>query len=101
MLILPAYGLLETFKKEDLVTTSSGSLICQKIIHVRARNGFEGWKRTFVKSLAEVERLKLSSVSFPAMGTGNYFNQYDCILLMSPYLVNIYFLFFIFSRFKY
>lgn len=62
----------DKFKKDLLVTTSSGSLFCQKIIHVRARNGFEGWKKTFARSLAEVEKMSLNSVAFPALGTGKY-----------------------------
>ncbi|XP_053377235.1 protein mono-ADP-ribosyltransferase PARP14-like [Mercenaria mercenaria] len=60
----------KSFKQSGLVLTSSGRLLCQKIIHVKAKNSVAGWKKTVTKCLAEVEKSSLNSVSFPALGTG-------------------------------
>lgn len=58
------------FDAEDLVVTGPGKLLCQKIIHVRARNRLTGWTKTIQKCLMVTESLGLSSIAFPALGTG-------------------------------
>lgn len=63
------------FDAEDLVVTGPGKLLCQKIIHVRARNRLTGWTKTIQKCLMVTESLGLSSIAFPALGTGTDFKN--------------------------
>ncbi|XP_052771969.1 protein mono-ADP-ribosyltransferase PARP14-like [Mya arenaria] len=63
-------GNRERIVKEGIVVTTAGKLMCQKIIHVRARNSANGWKDSIIKCLQEAEILGLNSIAFPALGTG-------------------------------
>ncbi|XP_052234938.1 protein mono-ADP-ribosyltransferase PARP14-like isoform X2 [Dreissena polymorpha] len=55
---------------EGIVVTGPGKLMCQKIIHLKARNSASGWSEALLKGLREVDNLGLSSVALPALGTG-------------------------------
>jgi len=57
-------------KKEGLAVTSAGKLMCKHIIHVRARNTIDSWKSSIITCLQKTEKLGLSSIAFPALGTG-------------------------------
>ncbi|XP_053377233.1 protein mono-ADP-ribosyltransferase PARP14-like isoform X2 [Mercenaria mercenaria] len=58
------------FAKDGFVVTSPGKLMCQNIIHVRARNSLHNWADTIKKCLIITEKLGLNSIAFPALGTG-------------------------------
>lgn len=58
------------FTAEGMVVTRPGKLMCQNIIHVRARNSMGGWADTIKRCLIVSEQLGLTSVAFPALGTG-------------------------------
>lgn len=57
-------------KKDRLVVTDSGGLLCRYIVHLKARSKPQGWKESIAKCLEEVEKLDCISVSFPAVGLG-------------------------------
>ena len=57
-------------KKEGLAVTSAGKLMCMHIIHVRVRKTIEQWKGSIIACLQKTEKLGLTSVAFPALGTG-------------------------------
>lgn len=65
-----AYARKREFLDNGLVVTNSGKLFCQKIIHVRARSSEKGWVSSIVRTLETVNMLGLTSVAFPALGTG-------------------------------
>ncbi|XP_060567744.1 protein mono-ADP-ribosyltransferase PARP14-like [Ruditapes philippinarum] len=60
----------EYFLANGLVVTGPGKLMCQSIIHVRARNTLNTWADTIWKCLSVAEQLGLNSIAFPALGTG-------------------------------
>ena len=52
--------------------TTAGNLAAKRIIHLDV-NGVSGkneWKKAISKCLQEAEKAQLSSLSFPALGTG-------------------------------
>ena len=57
-------------EKDGLVVTNPGKLLCQKIIHMKAKSTDASWKSMIYNCLLEVEKLGLNSVTFPALGTG-------------------------------
>ncbi|XP_073503652.1 protein mono-ADP-ribosyltransferase PARP14-like [Phyllobates terribilis] len=57
-------------KKSSHITTQGGNLLCRKILHVVGRNSAEGIKDLVSESLKECGNLGVSSVAFPAIGTG-------------------------------
>lgn len=61
---------IQRFKDDGIVVTGPGQLLCQNIIHMKARNSLKGWSESTKAVLAEVEALGHTSVSFPAIGTG-------------------------------
>ncbi|XP_041643514.1 protein mono-ADP-ribosyltransferase PARP14-like [Cheilinus undulatus] len=67
-----------TLQYGDVITTNSFSLMCRKVFHVVCPgwdNGDGDAEETLVTiiryCLAEAENLKMASLSFPAIGTGN------------------------------
>lgn len=62
----------QRFKNEGIAVTGPGRLLCQNIVHMKARNTLKSWLESVIVVLAEVENRGHSSVSFPAVGTGLY-----------------------------
>ena len=58
-------------KAKGYIMTSPGNMMCGKLLHIRARNRASNWEETVMKCLKLVEADGASSVSFPALGTGN------------------------------
>ena len=58
-------------KEQGYIITSPGNMMCGKLLHVRARARASNWEETVMKCLGLVEADGASSVSFPALGTGN------------------------------
>ena len=52
--------------------TTAGNLAAKRVIHldVNGVNGKNDWKKAISKCLQEAEKAQLSSLSFPALGTG-------------------------------
>ncbi|XP_039613232.1 protein mono-ADP-ribosyltransferase PARP14-like [Polypterus senegalus] len=57
-------------RQNGLIITKSGNLKCTCIIHLAGQKDASGIKEMVKQSLQQCEHLKLSSVSFPALGTG-------------------------------
>uniref|UniRef100_A0A8C5WDM2 Poly [ADP-ribose] polymerase n=1 Tax=Leptobrachium leishanense TaxID=445787 RepID=A0A8C5WDM2_9ANUR len=52
------------------IVTSSGNLACQKILHVVGQTDPSQIKQSVLLALQECEQLQVTSVAFPAIGTG-------------------------------
>ncbi|XP_066431384.1 protein mono-ADP-ribosyltransferase PARP14-like [Eleutherodactylus coqui] len=63
-------ALLAPQNKSNHITTKSGNLLCQHILHVIGINSAQGINNFITESLMECENLHASSVAFPAIGTG-------------------------------
>ncbi|XP_066431375.1 protein mono-ADP-ribosyltransferase PARP14-like [Eleutherodactylus coqui] len=63
-------ALLAPQSKGNHITTKSGNLLCQHILHVMGTNSAQGIKDFMTASLMECENLQASSVALPAIGTG-------------------------------
>ena len=61
-------------KAKGYIMTSPGNMMCGKLLHIRARNRASNWEETVLKCLKLVEADGASSVSFPALGTGNVYH---------------------------
>ena len=71
--------------------TGPGKLMCQKIIHLKARSSASGWSEALLKGLREVDNLGLNSVALPALGTGlSVFDKLNILLLTTFYYFLIY-----------
>ncbi|XP_043929618.1 protein mono-ADP-ribosyltransferase PARP14-like [Protopterus annectens] len=55
---------------QGLIITQPGNLACQHIIHVVGRTDPNDIKTVITQALQECEKMQLSSVAFPAIGTG-------------------------------
>lgn len=65
---------VKKMKKDGIAVTSSGkgTMPCKHIIHINAENS-KTWESRILESLQKADKYKLSSVAFPALGTGQGF----------------------------
>ncbi len=59
--------------------STGGNLSAKRVVHLNV-TGFSGnrqWKEGIKKCLQEAEREQLTSIAFPALGTGNYLADYN------------------------
>ncbi|KAJ8317646.1 hypothetical protein KUTeg_005550 [Tegillarca granosa] len=66
---------VKKMKKDGIAVTSSGkgTMPCKHIIHINAENS-KTWESRILESLQKADKYKLSSVAFPALGTGQGMN---------------------------
>jgi O-acetyl-ADP-ribose deacetylase (regulator of RNase III) len=62
--------------KNGLAITGAGNLPCQFIFHLSPKADIKSWKAVIGQCLAEAEKMKLTSIAMPPIGTG----LYTCIL---------------------
>lgn len=55
---------------DDVYLTDAPNLDCQKVIHLKAPSNTEECSRLAIKALVEAVSCKLTSISFPMIGTG-------------------------------
>ncbi|XP_064602045.1 protein mono-ADP-ribosyltransferase PARP14-like [Liolophura sinensis] len=60
---------VKKMKAEGCVVTGAGRLRCRHVIHIDAQSS-PSWKSKIKKCLEAANKMELSSVSFPAVGTG-------------------------------
>ncbi|KAM8934065.1 protein mono-ADP-ribosyltransferase PARP14 [Pelodytes ibericus] len=61
---------LGSIPNRGYIITGSGNLACKVIIHVCCRNSIQGIKSCVTEALQGCEKLKATSIAFPAIGTG-------------------------------
>ena len=59
-----------------MILTTPGNLRCQKILHLPGRNNPQEIQDTVKAALVLVEQNQYTSISFPALGTG----EMDCVI---------------------
>ena len=66
------YLITGTIGRRGVMITTAGNLSAKRVIHldVNGVNGKNDWKKAISKCLQEAEKAQLSSLSFPALGTG-------------------------------
>ena len=57
---------------DGMAVTSAGKLPCTKIFHLFAKPSTKAWKDVIGRCFAEAERLKLTSLAMPPLGTGKF-----------------------------
>lgn len=67
---------VKKMQAEGCVVTRAGSLRCKHVIHIDAQSS-HSWKSKIKKCLEAANNLELSSVTFPAVGTGNFICIYS------------------------
>ena len=76
-------------RDDGIAVTGAGKLACQKVIHLEIPpiESNNDWKTAISRCLQEAEKLGLTSISFPAFGTGiNDQVILQSIRLTSPYI---------------
>ena len=72
---------LSTIRREGIVVTGSGKLNSKYIFHVKLKGSIDGWKTVISSCLQLAETIGVTSLSFPALGTGRTslfsFNEKD------------------------
>lgn len=63
--------------------TSAGRLLQRKIIHMKGHKNINGIKKLIRKLLIETDRLGLTSLALPMIGTGMSFTQFVLYCLKS------------------
>ncbi|KAK3600832.1 hypothetical protein CHS0354_014193 [Potamilus streckersoni] len=63
-------GKVQDFEKDGFVVTKAGNLPCKMIIHIAVQNKRKEWENIIRPVLRHADRLRLNSISFPALGTG-------------------------------
>ncbi|XP_018091092.1 protein mono-ADP-ribosyltransferase PARP14 isoform X2 [Xenopus laevis] len=61
---------LGSMPHRGFIITDKGNLLCKKILHVCGRNSQSEIKSCVLDALQECERLQVTSVAFPAIGSG-------------------------------
>ena len=68
------YSVVAPIAQNGVAVTTGGTLTAKYVIHldIMEMNGKRDWKRGISRCLEEAEKAELTSVSFPALGTGRY-----------------------------
>ena len=61
---------LSNIRRDGVVVTGPGKLKCKFIFHVKFKGSIEGWKTVISICLQHAETIGMTSLAFPALGTG-------------------------------
>lgn len=75
--------------RNGVAITGGGNLSASHVIHVDVQgiSGKNGWKKAITTCLQEAEKDELSSLSFPALGTGWIQNIAARVTKLSRYIL--------------
>ena len=69
-----------------VAVTRAGNIGCKYIIHLEAADDSGDWMTVIRRGLVEAEKLQLSSISYPLLGTGKPYSNPTMILFRSTAL---------------
>ena len=61
---------LSKIRRDGFIVSGPGKLPCRYIFHIKIRGSIDGWKSIISVCLQQAESLGITSLSFPALGTG-------------------------------
>ncbi|KAK6178592.1 hypothetical protein SNE40_013346 [Patella caerulea] len=62
----------DVMKEKGIAITPVSGMNCQYVIHVDADRFNDNWKKAIASCLREADKKNVTSIAFPALGTGNY-----------------------------